>query len=37
VMRGVIDDLDARLELVRLHTERGQSYAVLANLGGLSP
>ena len=37
VMRGVIDDLDARLELARLHTERGQSYAVLANLGGLSP
>lgn len=37
VMRGVIDDLDARLELARLQTERRQSYAVLANLGGLSP
>lgn len=36
VMRGVIDDLDARLELARLQTERGQSYAVLANLGGFS-
>jgi outer membrane protein TolC len=35
VMRGYIDDLDTRLELVRLHVERAQSYAVLANLGGM--
>ncbi len=35
VMRGYIDNLDTRLELVRLKVERAQSYAVLANLGGL--
>ncbi len=36
VMRAVIDKLNARLDLVRLKTERAQSYAVLANLGGFS-
>ena len=36
VMRGYIDDLNIRLDHVRLQVERGQSYAVLANLGGLS-
>lgn len=36
VMRGYIDDLNTRLDHVRLQVERGQSYAVLANLGGLS-
>ena len=35
VMRAYIDDLNTRLELTRLQTERAQSYAVLANLGGL--
>ncbi|MGH8223714.1 MAG: TolC family protein [Woeseiaceae bacterium] len=35
VMRGYIDDLNARLDFVRLQVERAQSYAVLANLGGL--
>jgi hypothetical protein len=35
VMRGYIDDLDTRLELVRLQVERARAYAVLANLGGL--
>jgi outer membrane protein TolC len=35
VMRGYIDDLDTRLELVRLQVERAQTYAVLANLGGM--
>ncbi len=37
VMRGVIDKLNAQLDLERLQTERRKSYAVLANLGGLSP
>jgi hypothetical protein len=36
VMRGYIDDLNTRLDHVRLQVERGQSYAVLANLGGMS-
>ena len=36
VMRGYIDDLNIRLDHVRLQVERSQSYAVLANLGGLS-
>lgn len=36
VMRGYIDDLNARLEHIRLQVERAQSYATLANLGGLS-
>jgi outer membrane protein TolC len=35
-MRGYVDDLDTRLEYVRLQVERAQSYAVLANLGGIS-
>lgn len=34
-MRGYIDELNARLEHVRLQIDRAQSYAVLANLGGL--
>jgi outer membrane protein TolC len=35
VMRGYIDDLNARLEHIRLQVQRSQSYAKLANLGGL--
>lgn len=35
VMRGYIDELNTRLEHVRLQVDRGQSYAVLANLGGI--
>mgnify|MGYP001824657333 CR=1 FL=1 len=35
VMRGYIDDLNTRLEHVRLQVELSQSYTVLANLGGL--
>jgi len=34
VMRGYVDDLNTRLEYVRLQVERAQSYAMLANLGG---
>ena len=37
VMRGYIDDLDIRLDHLRLNVERAQSYAVLADLGGLTP
>ena len=36
VMRGYIDELNVRLEHLRLQIERVQTYAVLANLGGLS-
>lgn len=36
VMRGVIDNLNAQLDLERLQIERRKTYAVLANLGGLS-
>lgn len=36
VMRGYIDDLNTRLDHIRLEVERAQSYAVLANLGGTS-
>lgn len=36
VMRAYINDLNTRLEHVRLQVDRGQSYAVLANLGGIS-
>ncbi len=36
VMRGVIDKLNAQLDAARLQTERAKSYAVLANLGGIS-
>jgi hypothetical protein len=35
VMRASIDDLDTRLQRIRLQVKRAQSYAVLANLGGL--
>ena len=35
VMRGFIDELNTRLDHIRLQTERAQSYAVLANLGGI--
>jgi outer membrane protein TolC len=35
VMRGFIDNLNTRLNHVRLQIDRAQSYAVLANLGGL--
>lgn len=35
VMRAYIDELNTRLDHVRLQVERGQSYAALANLGGL--
>ncbi len=35
VMRGFIDNLNTRLDHVRLQIDRAQSYAVLANLGGL--
>lgn len=35
VMRGYIDDLNTRLDHIRLQVERAQSYAALANLGGL--
>jgi outer membrane protein TolC len=37
VMRSSIDDLNTRLDHVRLQVERGQSHAALVNLGGLSP
>jgi outer membrane protein TolC len=33
-MRGYVDDLNTRLEYIRLQVERAQSYAMLANLGG---
>ncbi|NCF51393.1 TolC family protein [Gammaproteobacteria bacterium] len=36
VMRGYIDNLNTRLEHIRLQVERAQSYALLANLGGIS-
>ncbi len=35
VMLGQIDYLNTRLEFLRLQVERAQSYAALANLGGL--
>jgi outer membrane protein TolC len=35
VMRAWIDDLDTRLQRIRLQVKRAQSHAVLANLGGL--
>lgn len=34
VMRAHIDDLNTRLEHIRLQVEQAQSYAVLADLGG---
>ena len=36
VMRGYIDNLNTRLEHIRLQVERAESYAALANLGGLA-
>ena len=35
VMRGYIDEMNTRLDHLRLQIERAQSYVVLANLGGL--
>ena len=35
VMRGYVDDLDTRLDYIRLKVERAQSFAMLANLGGI--
>ncbi|MBT8102370.1 MAG: TolC family protein [Gammaproteobacteria bacterium] len=35
VMRAYIDNLNTRIDHIRLQVERAQSYAVLANLGGL--
>ncbi len=35
VMRGYIDDLDTRLEHIRLKVARARSYAGIANLGGI--
>ena len=37
VMRASIDDLNTRIEHLRLSVDRAQSYALLANLGGLTP
>jgi outer membrane protein TolC len=34
VMRGYVNDLNTRIDHIRLQVERAQSYAVLANLGG---
>ncbi len=36
VMRAHVNNLDTRLEHIGLQIERAQSYAVLANLGGLA-
>jgi outer membrane protein TolC len=36
VMRAYVDDLNTRIDHIRLRVERAQTYAVLANLGGLS-
>jgi len=35
VMRGYIDDLNTRIDYLRLQVEREQSFALLANLGGI--
>lgn len=35
VMRAYVDELNTRIDHIRLQVERAQSYAVLANLGGL--
>jgi len=35
VMRAYVDDLNTRIDHVRLKVERAKSYAALANLGGL--
>ncbi len=34
VMRGYIDDLNTRVDYIRLQVEQAQSYAAIANLGG---
>ncbi len=34
-MRAYVDDLNTRIDHVRLQVERAKSYAALANLGGL--
>lgn len=36
VMRAYVDELDTRVEYARLRVERAQSYAALANLGGIA-
>ncbi len=35
VMRAYVDDLNTRIDHIRLQVQRDQSYAVLASLGGL--
>lgn len=35
VMRAYVDDLNTRIDHIRLQVERAQSYAALASLGGL--
>jgi len=35
VMRAYVDDLNTRIDHIRLQVERAQTYATLANLGGL--
>lgn len=35
LMRAYVDDLDTRLDYIRLQVKRAQSFAVLANLGGI--
>ena len=35
-MRGYVDDLNTRIDHIHLQVERAQSFAVLANLGGIS-
>ena len=35
VMRSYVDDLDTRLDFIRIQAEQAQSYALLANLGGI--
>jgi len=35
VMRAFIDDLNTRVDHIHLQVRRAQSYAVLANLGGI--
>jgi outer membrane protein TolC len=37
VMRAYVDLLNTRIDRIRLQVERAQSYAVLVNLGGLTP
>ena len=37
VMRSSIGYLNTRIEHIRLSVDRAQSYAMLANLGGLTP